>query len=853
MRNARHLYRYVLTGGALVALSCAPSGAWAQQSGSQEQAQVQAQETSQTDLAAFDDFLDANQGIATQLIANPALASNKDFLNNHPQLQDFLNDHPKIQQQITSNPDAFMDGLAKFEHSRQDRADDRGNSPNRGNNGNQNPDLTRREVASMDQFLDSHQDIERQLEQNPSLINDQTFLQNHPGLQSFLKDHPQIQAEFAENPQFFILRMNRNENSPADQRADNDVNRTNNRNQNPDLTRREVASMDQFLDSHEDIERQLQANPSLIKDQTFLQNHPVLQTFLNEHPNIQAEFAENPQFFMLRTNRFENSPADQRADNNRMNNTNANANNNTNTSTANERNENQNQNPDLNRREVASMDQFLDSHQDIERQLEDNPSLINDQTFLNNHPQLQSFLKDHPQIHAEFTENPQFFILRMNRNENSPADQRADNDVNRTNNRNQNPDLTRREVASMDQFLDSHEDIERQLEQNPSLISNQTFLQNHPQLQTFLTNHPQIQAEFAENPQFFMLRTNRFENSPADQRADNNQMNNGNNNPNNPNTANEGNRNPDLNRGEVASMDQFLDSHDRIERELKANPSLINNVDYLKKHQDLRAFLSSHPAVREEFTENPSLFMNREGQYERTEFRGGTDMNQRDVATLDQYLDKHAGEARDLQAYPARVNDSDYLEHHKDLDSFLKKHPQVREEFTENPREFMGAESAFEANSEMDEFLDAHKKVAKDLDENPGRVKDNDYLKHHKDLDSFLDKNPGVKDQFMGDPDAFMRSERRFDADREMDVYLTKHRNVAKDLDKDPDRVKDDKYLDHHKDLKELLDKHPDMEQKARMNPSEFMKERAKFHQDFQNHKMHEKTKVEQRATTHSH
>src|SRR5215472_5737956 len=431
-------------------------------------------------------------------------------------------------------------------------------------------------------------------------------------------------------------------------------------------------------------------------------------------------------------------------------------------------------------------------------------------------------------------------MLRVNRYENSPADQRADNNMNR----NGNPDLTRRQVASMDQFLDSHEDIERQLEDNPSLINNQTFLQNHAALQDFLNDHPEIQEEFAENPQFFMLRTNRYENSPADQRADNNV---------NANNGNERNGNPDLNRGEVASMDQFLDSHDRIERELKANPSLINNVDYLNKHQDLRAFLSSHPEVREEFTENPSLFMNREGQYERTEFRAGTDrdMNQRDVATMDAYLDKHAGEARDLETYPARVNDSDYLEHHKDLDSFLKKHPQVREEFTENPRVFMGAESAFEANSEMDEFLDAHKKVAKDLDENPGRVTDNDYLKHHKDLDRFLDKNPGVKDQFRGDPDAFMRSEQRFDADREMDVYLTKHRNVAKDLDKDPDRVKDDKYLDHHKDLKELMDKHPDMEQRARMNPSEFMKERAKFHQDFRNEKMHEKTKVEERATTH--
>src|SRR6185437_11433358 len=319
-------------------------------------------------------------------------------------------------------------------------------------------------------------------------------------------------------------------------------------------------------------------------------------------------------------------------------------------------------------------------------------------------------------------------------------------------------------------------------------------------------------------------RMNRYEGSPADQRADNRTNTaNANSGTGNTNTATERNGNPDLTRGEVASMDQFLDSHDKIETQLRANPSLINNVDYLSKHQDLRAFLSSHPEVREEFTENPSLFMNREAQYESTEYRGGAryvdrdrDMNQRDVATMDAYLDRHADEARDLEAYPARVNDSDYLEHHKDLDSFFKKHPDVREEFTENPSAFMGAESTFEANSEMDEFLDAHKKVAKDLDDNPGRVRDNDYVKHHKDLKKFLDKNPGVRDQFMGEPDAFMTRERRFDADREMDMYLTKHRDVAKDLQKDPDDVKDEKYLHHHKDLKELLNKHPDMERQAR-------------------------------------
>ncbi|HLW82521.1 MAG TPA: hypothetical protein VKS20_10830 [Candidatus Acidoferrales bacterium] len=602
-----------------------------------------------------------------------------------------------------------------------------------------------------------------------------------------------------------------------------------------------LFTFDQFLDAHADIATQLRTNPSLASNKDFLSDHPQLQDFLNDHPQIQRQIAANPDGFMDRVSRFERSRVDQRADNNNVN---------------------RSPNPDLTRKEVASMDQFLDSHQSIEQQLQANPSLINNQNFLQNHPALQAFLSNHPEIQEEFAENPQFFILRVNRFEQTPADQRADNNAV---NRNPNPDLTRKEVASMDQFLDSHQSIEQQLQANPSLINNQNFLQNHPQLQAFLSNHPEIQEEFAENPQFFMLRTNRYEGSPADQRADNNAVNrnpnpdqdrNGNGNP-----DTDRNANPDLTRGEVASMDQFLDSHPDIAKQLQANPSLINNVSYLSKHPALRAFLSDHAQVREEFTENPSLFMQREGQYENTEYRNGEaryyngsrSMNQQDVATMDAYLDKHASEARDLQAYPARVNDSDYLSHHKDLESFFKKHPQVREEFTTNPSAFMGAESTFEADSEMDEFLDNHKKLAKDLDENPDRVKDNDYLNHHKDLKSFLEKNPGVNDQFEDNPRAFMDREKRFDTDRDFDVYLTKHRNVAKDLQKDPDRVKDEKYLNKHKDLKELMEKHPDLDQRAKMNPSGLMQEQMKFHENYKNHQMHEKSKVEQRANVHPH
>jgi hypothetical protein len=82
-------------------------------------------------------------------------------------------------------------------------------------------------------------------------------------------------------------------------------------------------------------------------------------------------------------------------------------------------------------------------------------------------------------------------------------------------------------------------------------------------------------------------------------------------------------QNNDINRAELRNFDQFLDAHPQIKAELSRNPSLVNNREYVEKHQDLRAFLDGHPGVREELRENPGIFMRREAGYERAEDRRG--------------------------------------------------------------------------------------------------------------------------------------------------------------------------------------------------------------------------------------
>src|SRR6266403_1345307 len=160
---------------------------------------------------------------------------------------------------------------------------------------NPNPDLTRQQAAAMDQFLDSHPDIDKTLRRNPWLIRNAEYLKEHPELQTFLNQHPEIREESAETPKYFMQREARFDRREADR----------GQNPNPDLTRQQAAAMDQFLDRYPDIDKTLQRNPWLIRNAEYLKEHPELQTFLNQHPEIREESAETPKYLMQRENRFD--------------------------------------------------------------------------------------------------------------------------------------------------------------------------------------------------------------------------------------------------------------------------------------------------------------------------------------------------------------------------------------------------------------------------------------------------------------------------------------------------------------------------------------------------------------------
>src|ERR1700757_2215535 len=113
---------------------------WMGTPASAQATQTQDRDTTIRQLSSFDDFMDGHPEIAEQLRKNPSLVRDKEFVEDHPALQDYLQRHPGVSEEISENPDSFMHQDRRFERQE-----------------------TRKELANLYRFLDSHPEIAEQM------------------------------------------------------------------------------------------------------------------------------------------------------------------------------------------------------------------------------------------------------------------------------------------------------------------------------------------------------------------------------------------------------------------------------------------------------------------------------------------------------------------------------------------------------------------------------------------------------------------------------------------------------------------------------------------------------------------
>jgi dsDNA-binding SOS-regulon protein len=347
---------------------------------------VQDNDTTRQELARFDQFLDDHPNIAEQVRKDPSLVNNPDYERNNPELHAFLESHPNIREEIKENPNAFMRQEDRFDRHEGDRDGDH-DGRGRGDN-----DTTRGELARFDQFLDGHPEIAQELRRDPSLVDNPEYEKNHPALQAYLADHPQIREEIKENPNAFMRlesRYDRREDARDDNRYDRrDGDRDGDRDSrgnggrgDNDTTRGELARFDQFLDSHREIAEQLRKDPSLVNNQKFESTHPALHTYLQDHPQIREEIKENPNAFMRQEDRYDH-----------------------------QENGHTNYVDRDSHEQAARFGKFLNSHSNVANELSRDPSVVKNQEFMENHPELRDYLKENPDVQKELMANPPTFV-----------------------------------------------------------------------------------------------------------------------------------------------------------------------------------------------------------------------------------------------------------------------------------------------------------------------------------------------------------------------------------------------------------------------------------------------------------
>lgn len=153
-------------------------------------------------------------------------------------------------------------------------------------------DIRYQEVATINRFLEDHSEIAEALRKDPSQCNCEEFLKTHPEVRAYLQEHPEIRADLKENAAAFV------QQGPTYGRPDSGMDR--------DAAGR-YASFGEILGGDADISDQLSKDPTLVKNQEYLQNHPELRDYLTAHPDVQQEMLQNPESFVKSAQQFNNN------------------------------------------------------------------------------------------------------------------------------------------------------------------------------------------------------------------------------------------------------------------------------------------------------------------------------------------------------------------------------------------------------------------------------------------------------------------------------------------------------------------------------------------------------------------
>jgi|SRR5262245_12551863 len=149
--------------------------------------------------------------------------------------------------------------------------------------------------------------------------------------------------------------------------------------------------------------------------------------------------------------------------------------------------------------------------------------------------------------------------------------------------------MDQRDWRSFQNYLNSHDETAQQLYRNPELLNDRRFLRNHDALNDWLEAHPDAAQALQADPYRYLKRgqgyTSRSDRGDALAR---------------------------MNERDLRSFENYLDAHTETANSLYENPDLINDRQFVRRHDSLDNWMDNHPDAAEALRANPHKFLWRE-------------------------------------------------------------------------------------------------------------------------------------------------------------------------------------------------------------------------------------------------
>jgi hypothetical protein len=347
----------------------------------------------------------------------------------------------------------------------------------------------RRDVANFNRFLDEHREVAEQVRKDPSLLDNRTFVQNHPALQTYLQNNPGVREQLSQNPNGFMRQedaysrdsnMRDRDGAGQDRNASGQDRDAAGQDRNANGQDRDAAGQDRNANG-QDRDAAGQDRNANGQDRDAAGQ--------DRNANGQDRDAAGQD---RNANGQDRDAAGQDRDAN-------------------------GQDRDArgqDRRDVANFNRFLDEHHEVAEQVRKDPSLLDNRTFVQNHPALQTYLQNNPGVRGQLSQNPNGFMRQedaYNRNSNMRESYNRDSNMRDSNDRDRDP--THDHMAGFGGFLHSHSDIQNDLSKDPSVVKDHGYVQNHAELDAYLKANPGVRTDLMANPQSFVQGARQYNNA----------------------------------------------------------------------------------------------------------------------------------------------------------------------------------------------------------------------------------------------------------------------------------------------------------------------------------------------------